>query len=253
MLLKGKTALVSGAGRNNGKAIALTFAREGANVILVARELGDPLREVAEECKKFGVGALASIADMTVPQEVERVVAQGREIFGHIDVAVSVLGMRMHRPILEFSYEEWLQGFSINCHSLFLLAKSVAPLMIENKGGSIIALGGQATTNSFPKSGLVVASKHGLAGLVKNLALELGPHNIRVNLLNPGRIQNVRKNPEWYVDGAGKYSQNEIDRIPLRRVGTNQEVANAALFLASDLSSYVSGNSIFCTGGRHIA
>jgi len=252
MQLKGKTALVSGAGRNNGKAIALTFAREGADLVLVAREMGDALKEVAQECESHGVRVLTFMADMTKPDQVDNVVKQGLDQFSKIDVAVSVLGMRAHSPITDFSYEQWQQGFAVNCHSLFLLAKAVAPGMKEKGGGSIIALGGQATIKAFAKSGMVVASKHALLGLMKNLAIELGPYGIRVNLVNPGRIENVRKNPEWYPDSGGAYNQAEIDRIPLRRVGTNQEIANAALFLASDQSSYVSGTSLFCTGARHL-
>ena len=253
MQLAGKTALISGAGRNNGKAIAQTFAHEGAEVVLISREMKDQLNEVAKECEGMGARVLPILADMTDPAQVEGVVQQALERFGKIDVAVSVLGMRAHKPIIEFTYEEWLQGFAVNCHSLFLLAKAVVPTMKQSGGGSIIALGGQATIKSFNQSGLVVASKHGIFGLVKNLALELGQYGIRVNLVNPGRIENVRKHPEWYTDGKGEYSKAEVTKVPLRRVGKNQEVANVALFLASDQSSYVTGDGIFCTGGQHIA
>ena len=252
MKLTGKTALISGAGRNNGKAIAQTFSREGADVILVARELGGHLNQVAEECESHGVRALPLLADMTNPDEVDNVVQQGLARFGKIDVAVSVLGMRAHKHIMDFSYQEWLQGFAVNCHSLFLLAKAVVPGMKERGGGSIIALGGQTTIKALNGNGLVVASKHGIFGLVKNLALELGPYGIRVNLVNPGRIENIRKNPEWYPDGKGEHSKAEIERVPLRRVGKNQEIANVALFLASEQSSYVTGDAIFCTGGQHV-
>ena len=105
MQLKGKTALISGAGRNNGKAIAETFAREGANVILVARELRDQLNEVTRECERHGAKTLAVLADMTKPEQVEDVVRKGLAQFGKIDIAVSVLGMRAHKPIVEFTYE----------------------------------------------------------------------------------------------------------------------------------------------------
>ena len=255
MQLKGKTALISGAARNNGKAIAQTFAREGADVILVAKSNGELLNGVAKDCESAGRRALPLLADMTDPAQVDNVVKQGLEKFGRIDVAVSAVGMRPHKLIIDFTYEEWLAGFALNCHSLFLLTKFVAPGMKQHGGGSIIALGGQMTIKTAPNSGLVVASKHGLWGLAKNLARELGPDGIRVNLVNPGRIENVRANPEWYTDklqSKGQYSEEEIKRIPQRRVGKNQEIANAALFLASDQSSYVSGDSIFVAGGQQI-
>src|SRR6185295_14894602 len=107
MRLKGKTALIAGAGRNNGKAIALTFAREGADLILVARELGDELNQVAKQCESLGVNVLPLLADVSNPDEVNRVVRLGLERFAKIDVLVNVVGMRPHKPFWEYSYEEW--------------------------------------------------------------------------------------------------------------------------------------------------
>jgi NAD(P)-dependent dehydrogenase (short-subunit alcohol dehydrogenase family) len=247
MLLANRVALVSGAGRNNGAAIATKFASEGADLVLVARSRAAELEHVAERCRASGVRVLTALADMTAPEEVERVVKRGADELGSIDVAVNVLGVRPSRALLETTYDEWRAVFAANCDSLFLLAKAVAPLMIERGRGSIVALGGMAASWPLPLRGAVVSSKHALHGLVKSLALELGPHGIRVNLLSPGHIENVRAEPEWYANHTP-----DIDGTPLRRMGGSDEVANVALFLASDQSSFVTGDRILVAGGRYM-
>lgn len=251
MRLKGKTALISGAGRNNGKAIALRFAEEGADLVLVAREVEDQLKAVAEECQQHGVRTVTALADMTDPVQVREVVDRGLAELGTIDVAVNVVGLRPHRPFMDYTVEEWMLGFDVNTHTLFHLAQALWPSMTAQGSGSIIALGGMSSVQAMPDSALVVASKHALHGLVKSLARELGPYGVRVNLLNPGSIENVRKNPEWYAMTGGEPTvQADLEQIPLRRKGHNSEVANVALFLASDESSYVTGDRIACVGGR---
>jgi 3-oxoacyl-[acyl-carrier protein] reductase len=251
MRLEGKTSLISGAGRNNGRAIALRFAEEGSDLILVAREDGEQLQKVADECKALGVRALPLLADATDRGQVDEVVAKGLAEFGKIDAAVSVIGLRPHRKFLDYTYEEWLHGFAVNNHSLFHLAQAVLPSMIQNQKGSIIGLGGMSAGYALPDSALVVSSKHALHGLIKSLAREFGQYGIRVNLLNPGAIENVRKNPEWYaLTGGEPTGQSDLDDTPLRRKGKNIEVANAALFLASDESGYITGDRINCIGGR---
>jgi NAD(P)-dependent dehydrogenase (short-subunit alcohol dehydrogenase family) len=213
-LLRDKTVLIAGAGRNNGKAIALTFAREGADLILVARKRGDALNEVAKECESSGVQVLPLLADVSNPEAVNHMVQLGLDRFGKVDVLVSVTAIRPRHNFWDISYEEWLQVFAVNLHSTFYLAK---------------------------------------AGLIKSLALELGPYNIRANLLAPYLIENVRLNPEWNPEGgSGPPTDAEIAGIPLGREGKPQEVANCALFLASDMSSFVTGDRVICSGGRYM-
>jgi NAD(P)-dependent dehydrogenase (short-subunit alcohol dehydrogenase family) len=126
--------------------------------------------------------------------------------------------------------------------------------MIERKCGSIIALGGNSALTSLSTHGAaVVASKHGLYGFIKTLAQALGPYGVRANLLNPGSIESDRANPEWYQDANNPTTSAAIKRIPFGRVGTAQEVANVAVFLASDLSSYITGDRICCDGGRSLS
>ena len=255
MRLKGKTALVSGAGRNIGKAIALTFAREGADLILLAREKGDRLNEVAKECESMGVKALPLLADVGKHEEVNRVVKLGLEKFGKVDVLMNVAGIRPHNLPWEYSYEQWHQAFAVNLHSSFYLAKALVPGMIERgKGGSIIAVGGMSSMTAMgPTTGAAVATKHGLYGLIKSLAKALGKHGIRANLLNPGTIESERLNPEWYADTkGGAQNSHALANTPMGRFGNVQEVADVALFLASDESSYITGDRINCNGGQYM-
>ena len=264
MRLKGKTALIAGASRNIGRAIALTFAREGANVVPVASKMSDELQQVARECEAYGVQALPVAADVGNHQQVNRAAQLALERFGNVEVLVSVAAIRPHKPFWEISYDEWHQVFAVNLHSTFYLAQALVPAMMKaGKGGSIVALGGMASLTAQPIRAHVIASKSGLYGLIKSLALELGPYGIRANLLAPGLIGTERRHPEWYPEGGGVphgmvSSQSDgtpigrAEGTPLGRKGTPQEVANAALFLASDESSFITGDRIICAGGRYM-
>jgi 3-oxoacyl-[acyl-carrier protein] reductase len=245
---------VAGAGRNNGKAIALAFAREGADVVLLAREKKQSLDEVAHECERLGARVLPLLCDVSDHEQVERTVRQALQHFDHVDVLMSVAGRRAHQDFWEISYEEWHRTFAVNLHSTFYLAKALAPSMIKRgKGGSIVALGGLAAVTSQPQRAHVIASKTGLYGLIKALALELGPYNIRANLIALSTIDNVRANPEWYPERkGGSYTEADIAGVPLKRTGKPHEVANVAVFLASDQSSYVTGDRILCAGGKYM-
>lgn len=251
-LLEGRTALIGGAGRNNGRAIALAFAKEGANLVLIARTRGEELAEVSELCRSQGVDTLPILADLTEHSEIEDAVRQALERFERIDSLVAVAGRRPHQRFWEITNEEWHRVFDVNVHSLFYLARAVAPSMMrDGKGGSIIALGGLASLTAMPGRAHVNASKWALYGLVKSLAVELGEYNIRANLLALSLIQNERVNPEWYPAwGSGHHTAAELSTSALKRVGTPEEVANVAVFLASDQSSFVTGGHILCTGGK---
>jgi 3-oxoacyl-[acyl-carrier protein] reductase len=261
MRLKGKTALIAGASRNIGKQIALTFAREGADVIAVARTHEDELKQVTRECEALGAKALPLIADLGSHEAVNRMAQQGLDHFGKIDTVISVAAIRPHKSFWEISYDEWHQVFAVNLHSTFYLAKALVPAMMKRgTGGSFVALGGMAAVTAQAQRAHVIASKTGLYGLVKALALELGPYNIRANLIAVGQIDTERRNPEWYPEGGGTPLAGHGDALtaghsggaPLGRQGTKQEVANVALFLASDESSYVTGDRIICAGGRYM-
>lgn len=251
--LQGRIALVAGAGRNNGKAIALAFAREGADLVLVAREKKEALDEVAHECTELGARVLPLLADVSEQEQVSRMAHRALDHFGRIDVLMGVAGRRAHQNFWEIGFEEWHKTFAVNLHSLFYLAKAIVPSMMKHRSGSIVALGGLASLTAQPQRAHVVASKAGLYGFIRALALELGPYNIRANLIALGMIENVRANPEWYPGTqGGAYTAEELAGIALKRAGKPQEVANVAVFLASDQSSFVTGDRIVCAGGRYI-
>jgi 3-oxoacyl-[acyl-carrier protein] reductase len=264
MRLKGKTALVSGASRNIGREIALTFARNGADVVLVSRKTGDELKAVAKECEGLGVKALAATGDVGKHEDVNRIVGEALARFGSVDVLVTSAAVRPHKPVWDIGYDEWQQVLSVNLFSTFYYAKALAPgWMQARKPASIVAIGGIAALTAQPNRAHVVASKMGLNGLIKALALELGPYGVRANLLAPGLIDTERRNPEWYPEGGGKpretFAQGSDgtplgreEGTPLKRKGTPQEVANAVLFLASDESSFITGDCIVCAGGRYM-
>jgi 3-oxoacyl-[acyl-carrier protein] reductase len=258
MRLTGKTAFISGAGRNSGKSIAITFAREGADVVLVAQSKKEELDKVARECEKSGVGVLPLLGDISKEAECNRLAKAALDRFGKVDVLVSVAAIRPLKYAWEYTAEEWLQVFAVNCHATFFLCKALVPGMIERKTGSIIALGSSSlVTVSSGYGAAVVASKMGLYGYIRSLAQGLAPHGVRANMLGLANIENVRAHPEWYKDMAktGKPAMDDPNRgklSPMGRKGTNQEVANVALFLASDESSYITGDRILCAGGMHV-
>lgn len=250
MRLKGKTALIAGAARNNGRAIALTFAREGADLVLVARQQREELDNVAAECAAHGVRVITKLADVSDPDQATQVATESETELGRVDILLTAVGVRPHTEFWKISNEEWLQVFAVNLHATFYLARALAPFMMERKSGNIIALGGAASLRSQHTAAAIVASKHALYGLIKSIARELGPYGIRANLLALAKIQNKRLNPEWYAAyGDSKDPAGPVKDIPLRRLGTREEVANVALFLASDESSFTTGDRITCNGG----
>ena len=251
MRLKGKTALIAGVGRNIGKAIALTFAKEGADLVLVDK-IEDGLAQTADECASHGVQTLHVVADLGKYDEANRAVEATIGRFAKVDVLMGVAGIRPHKPIWEFDYDEWHQAFNVNLHSTFYLAKAIIPGMIKRRSGSIVALGGKVSLTSEPNCGAHTAAKHGLYGLIKALAQDLGPYGIRANLLIPSFIENVRVNPELYTRYGDPNNNARLANTPLGRIGTAQEAANVALFLASDESSYVTGDRIVCAGGGYM-
>ena len=255
MQLKGKTALISGGGRNRGRSIAVTFAREGADLILIARSDIESLKEVTKECEDLGAKVLPVLADVGQHEECNRVVKMGLERFGKIDQLVCVAAYRNHQAFFDYSYDEWLSTFAVNVHSTYYLARAILPGMLERKSGNIIALGATLSLTSRTHEAMETACKHGLYGLIKAIAVEFADQGIRANLLIVGGIGNKRANPEryqWEAKGPNFAPGGEPRKLPMGREGTTQEVANVALFLASEQSSYVTGDRIVCAGGRYI-
>jgi 3-oxoacyl-[acyl-carrier protein] reductase len=254
--LEGRTALLAGASRNVGRATALAFAREGAHLILNARESGDELESVAEECRALGARVLTVLADVSDYNQVNAMVDQGLAEYGKIDVLFNSVAIRPKGTIQELSYEQFHKVIELDIYAAFYLCKAVVPGMIEQRRGSIIMMGGLATYLAAARSSTAhIAGKHGLAGFAKSLAREVGEHNVRVNIVNVSLLDTERRHPEWYPyaeDGKVQRLPEHLRDSALGRPGTTDEVANAVLFLASDDASYITGASLLCSGGRGI-
>ena len=254
MKLAGRTAFVTGASRNIGRAIALAFAAEGADLVLNTRANREELEAVAAECRKHGVRVQPVLGDIGDAAAVEAMVTEGSAALGTIDVLVCNAAIRPHKAITETSLEDWHRVFAVNLHSAFYLTRAVVPGMKARGRGSIIALGGQSSVTGRPDTAAVTAAKTGLLGLVRALAAELGPAGIRVNMVVPGTIDTERRYAEWYPEfrQAPPGGTEQLKRIPLRRLGRPEEIAEACLFLASDASAYITGDALRVMGGSVI-
>jgi 3-oxoacyl-[acyl-carrier protein] reductase len=250
MKLGGKTAFITGASRNIGRAIALAFAAEGADLIVNTRVNRDELETVAEECRKAGVRAVPALGDIADAAAVDRMVKQGLAELGAIDILVCNAAIRPHKSMAETSLEDWHHVMGVNLHSAFYLARAVIPGMKERKRGSIIAIGGQSSLTGRPNTAAVTAAKTGMLGFVRALAAELGPFGIRANVVIPGTMDTERRYAEWYPTPPG--GPEQLKQIPLGRLGRPEEIADACVFLASDASAYITGDEIRVMGGRII-
>jgi 3-oxoacyl-[acyl-carrier protein] reductase len=254
MRLAGKRAFITGASRNIGRAIALAFAAEGADLILNTRANREELEGVAAECGKAGVRAVPVLGDIADATAVDAMVKQGLAELGGIDVLVCNAAIRPHTAVTETSIEDWHRVMGVNLHSAFYLARAVVPAMKEQRRGSIIALGGQSSLTGRANTASVTAAKTGLLGLVRALAAELGPFGIRANMVIPGTMDTERRYAEWYPEfrQAPPGAPEQLKQIPLGRLGRPEEIADACVFLASDASSYITGDEIRVMGGRII-
>ena len=196
MRLEGRTALITGASRNIGREVALTFAREGANLILNTRSSSAELEEVAKECRSYEVKVMTAIADVSNESSVSQMISDSFQTFEKIDILINNAAVRPHKPLLETSYEDWREVFDINLDPCFYLTKGLLPNMIKNKYGSIVALGGMATLTGRPNTAPVASSKMAVLGLIKSIASEFSQYNIRANMVNPGSIDTERMHPE---------------------------------------------------------
>jgi NAD(P)-dependent dehydrogenase (short-subunit alcohol dehydrogenase family) len=254
MRLEGKTALVTGASRNIGRAIALAFAAEGADLLLNTRVNREELEAVAAECRKTGVRVVPVLADIADAAAVEAMVTQGLAELGAIDVLVSNAAIRPHQAVTETTLEDWHRVLAVNLHSAFYLARAVVPGMKERRRGSFIAIGGQSSLTGRANTAAVTAAKTGLLGLVRALAAELGPFGVRANMVIPGFIDTERRYADWYPEfrQAPPGAPEQLKQIPLGRLGRPEDLADACVFLASDASAYITGDTIRVMGGRII-
>lgn len=245
--LDGKVALVTGAGRNIGRAIALHLARDGAAVVVNGRSDRAAAEAVAAEIVAMGGQAMACLADVSDPGAVAAMAEAAVARFGGIDIAVSNAGLRRQTPFLEMRLDEWREILSVALDGAFILAQAVVPRMIRRGGGAIIGLSGISTHVGTPNRAHVSASKAGLEGLMRALAVELAPHGIRCNCVAPGAIDTVRGTSAGPLPGRPGDSG-----VPLRRKGSVDEIAAMVRLLAGPEGGYVTGQTIHVNGGAFL-
>ena len=245
-LLEGKTALVTGANRGIGRAIVLAFAREGANIAFTDLAYDDNSKSLEDECKGLGVKAKMFPSDASKSDQVEQSVKKILEEFVTINILVNNAGITKDTLLMRMTKEQWDTVIAVNLGSVFNFTKAVQMAMLKQKEGSIINISSVVGVAGNAGQANYAASKAGIIGFTKSIAKELGARNIRCNALAPGFIMTdmTKGLPDDIRD-------NWIKTVPLKRAGTPDDVAKAALFLASDLSSYITGQVINGCGGMH--
>ena len=245
-LLAGKTALITGAGRGIGRAIALRFAQEGANVAITDIRITDEVEEFIAQLNAMGVKAKAYTSNAADFDDAHKTVETVVADFGAIDILVNNAGITRDGLLMRMTEEQWDMVINVNLKSAFNLTHAVTPIMMRQRSGSIINMASVVGVSGNAGQANYSASKAGMIGLAKSTAKELGSRGIRANAIAPGFIitdmtnalsEDVKK--QWAA------------QIPLRRGGTPEDVAGVATFLASDLSAYVSGQVIHCCGGMN--
>ncbi len=245
-LLEGKTALVTGASRGIGKAIALKLASEGANVIFTDLARDENMENVEKEIRALGVKSKGYASDASSLESAETLAKQVAEEFGVVEILVNNAGITRDNLLMRMSEDQWDLVLKVNLKSVFNMTKAFLPQFMKNRAGAIINMGSVVGLSGNAGQANYSASKAGLFGFTKSVAQEIGSRNIRVNAIAPGFIETdmtaalseeVRK--EW------------AKQIPLRRGGKPEDVANACVFLACDLSGYITGQVLSVDGGMH--
>lgn len=265
--LAGKVAIVTGAARGIGRAIALTLGREGAKVVIDDIDL-EAAKLVEEQAKQEGIEAMAVLADVTKFDEVQQMVKTTLDRFGRIDILINNAGILygkdnmpgVHTLFEQSTEEGWQAEIGITLYGVLNCTKAVIDTMLKQKSGNIVNIVSDAARGpQIERITLYGAGKGGIIAFSKNLAYELGPSGIRVNCISPGTIRTTRMeaaeagikaHPE-----AEKFLQDRrksLEITPLRRIGMPQEIANVTAFLASDVSSFITGQTLSVNGGRYM-
>lgn len=243
-LLKGKVAIITGATRGIGKGIALKFAEQGADIAFTYVSSSNAAAEVEKELAAFGVKAKGYQSNAGDLKSAEELVAKVMEDFENIDIVVNNAGITKDGLLMRMSEENWDDVMNINLKSVFNMTKAVLRTFLKNKNGVIINMSSVVGVEGNAGQSNYAASKAGIIGFTKSIAQELGSRNIRSNAIAPGFIatEMTAALDEKVVDGW-------LQDIPLKRAGTTEDVANTALFLASDLGSYINGQVLSVCGG----
>lgn len=245
MRLLNKVAIVTGGASGIGRAICVGFAGEGADIAIADIDL-DGARETAQMVKALGRNAVAIQTDVTKVDEVAAMVEEVVKSLGKINILVNNVGKYAEIPFDECTVEQWDDIVNTNLRSALLCTRAAAPYMVKEKGGRIINFGGTASYRGRPNEEAYVAAKHGVVNLTKGCALQLGDEGINVNaiapgIVNTGSLENFQNKPDKQA--------RVINRMPLRRIGTPEDIVGPAIFLASEDSAFVTGEVLVVDGG----
>ncbi len=246
MNLFGKNAVITGGSRGIGKAIALKLAESGCNIMINYIVSEYAANEVLDSLRKFNVKAVTFKGDISKPEIAKDMADKAALIFDRIDILVNNAGIWEKGNIGEMEYEQWQRIISTNIDSVFNCCNSVIPYMIKQKSGKIINISSRSARKGEEGSSAYVTSKAGIIGFTRSIAMEIGKHNICANCIAPAWI--VSDMTKDYID-SNNMEKEILKTIPLGRIGEPEDVANVALFLASDLSNYLTGETIFLSGG----
>jgi len=255
-LLDGRVAIITGASRGIGRALSLRFAREGARVVCMARS-ADLVRDTAAEVKKAGGQAIAVVGDAAIEDDVRRAVAEGLKAFGKIDTLVNNAGDGgPTKPVQEYSMEDWRYTIDSCLTSSYVCTRFAVPEMIKAGGGAIVNISSGAGRRGLPYRIGYCSAKAGQVGMTFGMALELAPHNIRVNCVAPGAVEGPRI--DRVIAGQAEMRgitveamrQMMIERSPLRRMVTADDIVDASVFFCSDMARSVSGQVLAVNAGE---
>ena len=243
-LLENKTALITGATRGIGRGIATTFAKQGANVAFTYNSSVEAAQELEKELESFGIKAKGYQSNAANYDAAQQLAADVLKEFGTIDILINNAGITKDNLLMRISEEDFDTVIEVNLKSVFNLTKAVIRPMMKQRAGSIINMSSVVGLKGNAGQANYAASKAGILGFTKSVALELGSRNIRCNTVAPGFIE---------TEMTGKLNEDVVqgwrDAIPLKRGGTAEDVANACVFLASDMSSYITGQTLSVDGG----
>jgi NAD(P)-dependent dehydrogenase (short-subunit alcohol dehydrogenase family) len=254
MRLRDKVAIVTGGSRGAGRAIALTFAKEGADVVIADRQPGN---ETAKAVQEFGRASFWQEVDVSKTEDAERMTSRTVKEFGKVDILVNNAAVFVHSKVVDMTEDQWNFVLGVNLKGAFLCCRAVAREMIRrNAGGKIVNISSNAGLVGYANYSAYCASKWGLLGFTQSLAKELAPFRINVNAICPGDIdtemlqEEIRKIANARSVSEQEVRQEKLRSIPMGKFAAPQDIANLALFLVSDESSHITGDFIKVTGGK---